>query len=67
LSSSPPQNYVAVPSVFTPASAIALVSTNLNKLLGVEIDTGLIAVEGDAFGAGSRIVGVIAGGRIEVF
>ncbi|KAL7413707.1 hypothetical protein BDY24DRAFT_340073 [Mrakia frigida] len=60
-------NYVSVPSVFTPASAIALVSTNLNKLLGVEIDTGLLAVEGDAFGAGSRIVGVLAGGRIEVF
>lgn len=59
---------VSTPSVLTPASAIALVSSNLYKLLGVDpSQAGLIAVEGDAFGARSRVVGVIEQGEVRLF
>jgi hypothetical protein len=63
-------NYSAVPSTFSPASAIALVSSNLYKLLGVKAKPGLggfIAVEGDALNMGSRVVGALDNGRVELF
>jgi hypothetical protein len=59
-----------VPSTFTPAKAIGLVSSNLLQLLGVDAASGagrFIAVEGDAFGMGSRVVGVVDNGEVELF
>lgn len=62
--------HMTVPSVLTPAKAIGLVSANLLKLLGVDAaDAGVgryIAVEGDAFGMGSRVVGIVDNGRVEL-
>lgn len=48
--------------------ALGFVSSNLLRLLGVEErQRGLIAVEGDAFGLGSRVVGVVDNGVVELF
>lgn len=63
-------NYHAVPGTITPEKALGLVSANLLKLLGVKAENApgrFIAVEGDAFGMGSRVVGVVDDGLIELF
>jgi hypothetical protein len=42
----------------------------LLQLLGVDAASGagrFIAVEGDAFGMGSRVVGVVDNGEVELF
>lgn len=61
-------NYHSVPDTFSAKDALALVSTNLFTLLGIEGKKGgFVAVEGDAFGIGSRVVGVLDNNVVELF
>lgn len=63
-------NHHADPAALSPAAALALVSANLYELLGIDAKPGLgglIAVEGDAFQMGSRVVGAVDNGQVELF
>ncbi|WVN90229.1 uncharacterized protein L203_105465 [Cryptococcus depauperatus CBS 7841] len=66
--------YSSSPHVFTKSSALALVSDNLEELLGLrdglgpvkQWDRGWVAYEGDLFGLNSRVRGVRGWGQPQV-